>query len=83
MNAFQIVVGILLLLFSIALIAVVLLQQGRDSGMGVISGAADSFLGKSKGRDLDSILSRFTKFGAIAFFVLIILINIVSYFKLG
>lgn len=83
MNAFQIVVGILLLLFSIALVAVVLLQQGHSSGVGAITGAADTFLGKSKARDLDSVMSRFTKYGAIAFFVLIILINVVSYFKLG
>ena len=72
MNAWQIVVGILMIVVSIIIIAVVLLQQGRRTGIGAISGGADTFFSKNKARDVDAIVSRLTKYVAIAFFVIAI-----------
>ncbi len=54
-------------LFSIGLIAVVLLQTGRSAGLGAISGGAESFFGKKKG--LDAFLSKLTTFLAAAFII--------------
>ena len=48
MNPWQIVVGILMIVVSIIIIAVVLLQQGRRTGIGAISGGADTFFSKNK-----------------------------------
>ncbi len=77
MNAWQIILGILVLLVSIIVIAVVLFQQGHRSGVnGAISGAADTFLSKNKARTVDAKLARYTKFIALAFFVLILLANV-------
>lgn len=58
------------ILFTIILIVVVLLQSGKQAGLsGAISGGAETFFGKNKGRTLDGILSKATAFVAIAFLV--------------
>lgn len=72
MNPWQIIVGVLMIIVSVIIIAVVLLQQGRRTGIGAISGGADTFFSKNKARDVDAIVSRLTKYVAIAFFVIAI-----------
>lgn len=78
MSGGQIVVGIIMLIVSIVIISVVLLQQGRRSGIGAISGGADTFFSKNKARTVDAVLSRWTKYIAIAFFVIAIIANVVA-----
>ena len=81
MSALDIIIGILVLLVSIIVVAVVLLQQGHRSGInGAISGAADTFLSKTKARTADAKLARITKFIALGFFVLVLLANIIGAF---
>ena len=75
----MIILGILVILVSLAIIIAVLFQQGRRAGInGAISGAADTFLSKNKARTVDAILARWTKYIAILFFVLAIVANIIS-----
>ncbi len=79
MTAVQIILGIIMILVSLAIIIAVLFQQGRRAGInGAISGAADTFLSKNKARTVDAILARWTKYIAILFFVLAIIANIIS-----
>ena len=80
MGAFEIVTGIILIIFALAIIAVVLLQEGSQSNVGVVSGAADTFLSKNQARQLDTFLARWTKFIAVGFFVLVILVNMIMFF---
>lgn len=80
MNALEIVFGIVLMLFAIAIIIVVLLQEGSQKNLGVVTGGADTFLSKNKARSVDAFLSRWTKVIAIGFFVLVIITNILMYF---
>ena len=80
MNALEIVFGIVLMLFAIAIIIVVLLQEGSQKNLGVGTGGADPFLSKNKARSVDAFLSRWTKVIAIGFFVLVIVTNILMYF---
>ena len=80
MTVIQIILGVVILLFSIAITIIVLLQEGHQSNLGTISGGADSFLGKSKARSVDAFLGKWTKTIAIGFFVLIILINAILFF---
>ena len=54
MNALEIVLGIVLLLFAIAIIIVVLLQEGSQKNLGVVTGGADTFLSKNKARSVDA-----------------------------
>lgn len=79
MGAFDIIIGILLLLVSIIIIAVILLQEGRRAGIsGAISGAAETFLSKNKARTLDSKLQKWTKYICVAFMVLVLVANVVA-----
>ncbi|MBP3389309.1 MAG: preprotein translocase subunit SecG [Clostridia bacterium] len=72
MSVWEIIIGIVLIIMSIIIIGVVLLQEGRQSNLGAIAGAADSFMEKGKARTLDAILAKWTKVIAIAFFVLVL-----------
>ncbi|MCI9553306.1 preprotein translocase subunit SecG [Acutalibacter intestini] len=80
MNAFEIIFAIALLLFSVAIILVVLLQEGNQKNLGAVTGGADTFLSKNKARSVDAFLARWTKFIAIGFFVLVLVANAVMYF---
>ncbi len=78
MGALEIIFGIVVLIVSIIITGVVLLQQGHRSGInGAISGAADTFLSKTKARTADAKLARMTKFIAVAFFVIVLVANFV------
>ena len=64
-------------LVCIALSVVVLMQESKQSGLsGTISGAADSYWGKNKGRSMEGKLVLITKILGIAFFVLAAILNI-------
>ncbi|MBP3705123.1 MAG: preprotein translocase subunit SecG [Clostridia bacterium] len=80
MGVLEVIFGIILLLFSIAIILVVLLQEGHQQNLGSITGGADTFLAKNQARSIDAFLARWTKFIALGFFVLVIVINMVMYF---
>ncbi|HFV7236358.1 TPA: preprotein translocase subunit SecG, partial [Staphylococcus aureus] len=62
---------VLLIIDCIALITVVLLQEGKSSGLsGAISGGAEQLFGKQKQRGVDLFLNRLTIILSILFFVL-------------
>lgn len=68
---YEILIGVLLVVTSLAIIVIVLMQQSRQAGLsGAIAGGADTFFGKNKGRSADAKLSRGTKILAVIFFVL-------------
>ena len=71
---------IILILDCIALVTVVLLQEGKSNGLsGAISGGAEQLFGKQKQRGVDLFLHRLTIVLAIIFFLIMIGI---SYFGL-
>ena len=80
MNALGIVLGVLLALVSIAIIVVIILQEGNQQGLGVVTGAADSYFSKNKARSIDAFLARWTKVFAIVFVAAVIGLNVLSYF---
>ncbi len=81
MGVLELIFGIVLLVFAVAIIAVVILQEGRQAGIsGAIQGGADSFLSKNKARTVDAFLSRATKFIAVLFFLLTIGVNVIVFF---
>jgi preprotein translocase subunit SecG len=74
----EIFLKILLVIFSVGLIAVVLLQKGKSAGLsGAITGGAEHLFGKQKARGLDLFLQRLTVGLAVGFFILAL---VVSYF---
>lgn len=65
---------VMLLIFSVGLIAVVLLQKGKSAGLsGAISGGAEHLFGKSKARGMELVLQRVTVGLAAGFFIMAIL----------
>lgn len=71
---------VLLVIDCIALITVVLLQEGKSNGLsGAISGGAEQLFGKQKQRGVDLFLHRLTIVLSIIFFVLMLGI---SYFNM-
>ena len=81
MTALEYVMGALLILGAVLVIAVVLLQEGRTANLGVISGAADSFMDKGKARTLDVFLSKWTKVISIVFFALVFAAMLITHFS--
>ena len=74
MEIFKYVVIGLEVLTSIALIIIVLMQSGKESGLGAISGNSDSYMNKNGSGDLNKKLASATKWVAAAwiFFTLIL-----------
>jgi len=72
MGAFKIILTIVDILTAIALIGLVLFQQGQSRGLGAIAGGAETFFGKTKGRSIDAMLKKVTTVIAILFIVLTI-----------
>ena len=55
---------------------VILLQEGKQAGLtGAISGAADTYWGKNKGRSMEGKLEKATKICVVLFFVLSVILN--------
>ena len=73
MGTIEIIFGIAVVLMSLFLIAVVLMQSGKDTKMsGAITGSAETFFGQSKGNTMDRILSNATIAVSVVFAVVII-----------
>ena len=67
----QIILSIIYFIAALALIAIVMLQSGKSAGLsGAIAGGADTFLSKNKAKSADARLARWTKWVAIVFLVL-------------
>lgn len=78
---YEIVLGIVLIITSIALVAVVLFQEGRQTGLsGAIAGGAETFLGKNKSKTIEQKLVVITKVLAGVFFVLSLGANLLFLF---
>ena len=79
MSAWMIILTIIQLLSALAVVAVVLFQSGKSAGLsGAIGGVADTFLAKNKAKDVDAKLARMTKWIAIAFVVLTLLLKSIA-----
>lgn len=72
----RIILSIIFVIICVALSAIILLQEGKSQGLGAIGGMADTYWGKNKGRSMEGNLEKFTKYGAILFFVLSLVLNL-------
>ena len=65
-------------LCSIALIAVVLLQSGKEAGLsGALTGASESYMNKNKKGGMDQMLANSTKWIALAWVLLTLILSLV------
>ena len=72
----EIVLSVLVSILSIALIAVVLMQDGKDQGLGALAGNTDSYLNKT-GKDGKSIIASSTKWVAAAWLLCVLAMSFV------
>ena len=76
MAVLRIVIQVLFILICIALTVLVLMQEGKSAGLGAISGAAETYWGKNKGRSMEGKLVQITKYLAIGFMLISIILNL-------
>ena len=81
MQWYEILLGAVLIVTSIALVVIVLMQEGRSDGLsGAIAGGAETFFGKNKGRTMEQKLVKITKVLAILFFILSLVATLIVLF---
>jgi len=79
LTTLNLIITIIQLLACLFLIAVVLLQSGKRSGLsGAIAGAADTYMTKNKAKSLDAKLAKMTKWVAVVFVVLTLALNMLG-----
>ena len=76
MEVFRIILQVVFIILCIALTVLVLMQEGKSADLGAISGAAETYWGKNKGRSMEGKLVKFTKYLAVGFMVLAIILNL-------
>ncbi len=75
----KIVLTVIQMLAGLFLIAVVLLQSGKSAGLsGAIAGGMDTFMSKNKAKTWDAKLAKWTKWVAIIFMILTLVISLVK-----
>ena len=78
MEVVKIILTVLEVIASVALIAVVLAQSGKDAGLsGALAGNNESYMNKSKMGGLDKMLAKATKWIALAWIVLTLILCLI------
>ncbi|MCI6488495.1 MAG: preprotein translocase subunit SecG [Candidatus Limivicinus sp.] len=78
MSVLTIILTVIQLLSGLAVTVVVLMQSGKSAGLsGAISGGAETFLSKGKAKTWDAKLAKATKWFALAFVLLTLLLNLI------
>ena len=79
MAVLKTVLTVVFIIICIALTVIILLQEGKSAGLGAISGAADTYWGKNKGRSMEGMLVKVTRVLVILFLLISIVLNIESF----
>ena len=76
MEVLRIILTGVYILICVALVVLVLMQEGKSAGLGAISGAAETYWGKNKGRSMEGKLVRITTGLAVGFMLIAIVLNL-------
>ena len=77
MSTVKLIFTILQVLSGLAVTVIVLMQSGKSAGLsGAVGGGADTFFSKGKAKTLDAKLAKATKWFALAFAVLTLVLNL-------
>lgn len=78
MSTLKLIFTILQVLSGLAVTVIVLMQSGKSAGLsGAVGGGADTFFSKGKAKTLDAKLAKATKWFALAFAVLTLVLNLI------
>ena len=76
MQVLRTVLSIIYILICIVLVVVVLMQEGKQSGLGALSGTSEGYWSKNKGRSEEGQLVKLTTICAVLFIVLAVVLNL-------
>lgn len=76
MAVLRTILTVVFVIICIALTVLVLMQEGKSQGLGSISGMADTYWGKNKGRSMEGALVKITTGLAVGFMVLAVVLNL-------
>ena len=76
MNILKIILTVIYAIDCIALTVVVLMQEGKQQGLGSIAGVADTYWGKNKGRSMEGRLVTGTKILVALFIIIAAVLNL-------
>ena len=76
MGALRITLMVIFIVICIALVILVVMQEGKSAGLGAVSGVAETYWGKNKGRSMEGKLVKITTGLAVAFMVLAVVLNL-------
>ena len=79
MAILETILTVIFIIISLALTVIILMQEGKSAGLGAISGAADTYWGKNKGRSMEGMLVKLTRVLVILFVVIAAVLNIGSF----
>ena len=76
MNVLGYVFGVLFIIVCVALVVLVLAQEGKNQGLGAIQGTVENtYWGKNKGRSREGVLKKVTVALSVLFIVFAIVLN--------
>jgi len=79
MQVLRTILLIVFIIICIALVILLLMQKGNAAGLGAISGAAETYWGKNKGRSMEGMLVKVTRALVVLFMVIAAALNIGSF----
>ncbi len=78
MGVWEIILIVLEVIASLALIVIVLFQSGKEAGLsGAVAGGSDTYLSKNKSASLDKKLASATKWVALAWVVVTLILSLI------
>ena len=76
MDILKTIITIVFIIISIVITVIILMQEGKNAGLGAIAGAADTYGGKNKGRSMEGMLVKITRIGVVVFLVLAVVLDL-------
>ena len=70
------ILTIVFIIISLVITVVILMQEGKQAGLGAIAGAADTYWGKNKGRSMEGMLVKITRACVVLFILLAVVLNL-------
>ena len=77
MAILKLIFVIIQLLISVALICIIILQSGKNSGLSAFTGQNETYLAKNKAKSRDARLALATKWFAGTFLILTVVLNLI------
>lgn len=75
MEILKMILSILFIIISLVITVVILKQEGKQAGLGALSGTTETYWSKNKGRSMEGILVKATRICVVLFLVLALVLD--------